>query len=67
MTSACVRPIGADRASFSAVPVPGDAMHLGFDKPLSRLLNSAWMIAGWFLRTLRLGRFDAIIVGSDPA
>ena len=36
-------------------------------RPLSRLLNSAWMIAGWFLRTLRLGRFDAIIVGSDPA
>ena len=25
------------------------------------------MIAGWFLRTLGLGRFDAIIVGSDPA
>jgi glycosyltransferase involved in cell wall biosynthesis len=36
-------------------------------RPFSRLLNSAWMIAGWFLRTLRLGRFDAIIVGSDPA
>ncbi|MEY2514376.1 MAG: hypothetical protein QOJ89_1734, partial [bacterium] len=32
------RPIGADRAAFSAVPVPGDAMHIGFDKPLSRLL-----------------------------
>lgn len=36
-------------------------------KPLSRLLNSAWMIAGWFLRTLQLRRFDAIVVGSDPA
>ena len=34
------RPIGADRAAFSAVPVAGDAMHLGFDKPLSRLLMS---------------------------
>src|SRR5204863_1407329 len=32
------RPIGADRAAFSAVPVPSDAMHLGFDEPLSRLL-----------------------------
>ena len=32
------RPIGADRAAFSAVPVTGDAMHIGFDKPLSRLL-----------------------------
>jgi colanic acid biosynthesis glycosyl transferase WcaI len=36
-------------------------------KPLFRLLNSSWMIAAWFLRTLGLGRFDAIIVGSDPA
>ena len=33
----------------------------------SRLLNSAWMIAAWFLRTLGLRRFDAIVVGSDPA
>jgi predicted phage baseplate assembly protein len=32
------RPIGADRAAFSALPAAGDAMHLGFDKPLSRLL-----------------------------
>ena len=36
-------------------------------KPLPRLLNSAWMIVGWFLRTLGLGHFDAVIVGSDPA
>jgi predicted phage baseplate assembly protein len=32
------RPVGADRAAFSAVPVPGDAMHLGFEQPLSKLL-----------------------------
>jgi colanic acid biosynthesis glycosyl transferase WcaI len=36
-------------------------------KPMSRLLNSAWMVAAWFLRTLGLGPFDAIVVGSDPA
>ena len=36
-------------------------------RPGERLANSAWMIAGWFLRTLRLGRFDAIVIGSDPA
>lgn len=36
-------------------------------KPLSRLLNSAWMMAAWLLRTLRIGPFDAIVVGSDPA
>jgi predicted phage baseplate assembly protein len=33
-----VRPVGPDRAAFSAVPLPGDAMHLGFDESLSRLL-----------------------------
>jgi predicted phage baseplate assembly protein len=32
------RPVGADRAAFSAVPLPGDAIHLGFDESLSRLL-----------------------------
>jgi predicted phage baseplate assembly protein len=32
------RPVGPDRAAFSAVPVPGDAIHLGFDTELSRLL-----------------------------
>ena len=32
------RPIGADRAAFSGVPIPSDAIHLGFDQPLSRLL-----------------------------
>ena len=36
-------------------------------QPLSRLLNSAWMIAGWFLHTLRQPAFDAVIVGSDPS
>ena len=32
------RPVGPDRAAFSQIPVAGDAMHLGFDKPLSKLL-----------------------------
>ncbi|MFP5363474.1 MAG: putative baseplate assembly protein [Thermoleophilia bacterium] len=32
------RPVGADRAAFSAVPVEGDAIHLGFEQSLSRLL-----------------------------
>ncbi|MEA2219574.1 MAG: hypothetical protein QOJ35_2200 [Solirubrobacteraceae bacterium] len=32
------RPIGADRAAFSQLPVPADALHLGFDASLSRLL-----------------------------
>jgi len=36
-------------------------------RPGQRLANSAWMLAAWFLRTLRLGRFDAIVIGSDPA
>ena len=35
-------------------------------KPLPRLLNSAWMIVGWFLRTLGLGHFDAVIVPGCP-
>jgi glycosyltransferase involved in cell wall biosynthesis len=36
-------------------------------RPGPRLANSAWMLAAWFLRTLKLGRFDAIVIGSDPA
>jgi hypothetical protein len=36
-------------------------------RPLSRLLNSSWMIASWFANTLKLPSFDAAIVGSDPA
>ncbi len=36
-------------------------------KPLPRLLNSAWMIAAWFVRALGLRNFDAVVVGSDPA
>jgi glycosyltransferase involved in cell wall biosynthesis len=36
-------------------------------RPLERLANSGWLSAGWFLRTLPLGRFDAIVIGSDPA
>ncbi len=35
--------------------------------PISRLGNSAWMVSAWFLRSLRLGPFDAIVIGSDPA
>jgi glycosyltransferase involved in cell wall biosynthesis len=36
-------------------------------RPTQRLANSAWMLGAWSLRTLRLGRFDAIVIGSDPA
>jgi glycosyltransferase involved in cell wall biosynthesis len=36
-------------------------------KPLERLANSAWMIAAWFFALARLPRFDAIVIGSDPA
>lgn len=36
-------------------------------RPVPRLGNSAWMITAWFLRTLRLPPFDAIVIGSDPA
>ena len=32
-----------------------------------RLGNSVWLTLGWFLHTLRLGSFDAIVIGSDPA
>ena len=32
------RPVGPDRAAFSAVPVAGDAIHLGFEESLTRLL-----------------------------
>jgi colanic acid biosynthesis glycosyl transferase WcaI len=36
-------------------------------RPRERLANSAWMLPAWLLRALRLGRFDAIVIGSDPA
>ena len=36
-------------------------------RPLGRLANSGWLTAAWLLRTLPLGRFDAIVIGSDPA
>jgi colanic acid biosynthesis glycosyl transferase WcaI len=36
-------------------------------RPIERLGNSAWMGAAWWLRGLSLGRFDAIVIGSDPA
>ena len=35
-------------------------------RPLPRLANSAWMLSAWFLRSVSLGDFDAIVVGSDP-
>src|SRR6266436_1579203 len=35
-------------------------------KPLPRLGNSAWLLSAWFLETIKLGAFDAIVVGSDP-
>jgi glycosyltransferase involved in cell wall biosynthesis len=36
-------------------------------RPGQRLANSAWMLPAWFVRALGLGRFDAIVIGSDPA
>ena len=36
-------------------------------RPIERLGNSAWMLAAWVGRALPLGRFDAIVIGSDPA
>jgi glycosyltransferase involved in cell wall biosynthesis len=36
-------------------------------QPLQRLGNSAWMIAAFVRRSRRLGPFDAIVIGSDPA
>lgn len=36
-------------------------------RPLPRLGNSAWMIASFVLHARRLGPFDAIVIGSDPA
>jgi glycosyltransferase involved in cell wall biosynthesis len=32
-----------------------------------RLGNSAWTLSAWFLHSLRLEAFDAIIIGSDPS
>jgi glycosyltransferase involved in cell wall biosynthesis len=36
-------------------------------KPVERLLNSGWLLGAWFARARQLGRFDAVVVGSDPA
>jgi colanic acid biosynthesis glycosyl transferase WcaI len=36
-------------------------------RPLPRLGNSAWTLTAWFLHSLRLGEFDAIVIGSDPS
>lgn len=36
-------------------------------RPIERLGNSAWMLAAWLARAARLGPFDAIVIGSDPA
>ena len=35
-------------------------------RPLPRLGNSAWTLAAWFARAVRLGPFDAVVIGSDP-
>ena len=34
---------------------------------MPRLGNSAWMLSAWFPRALKLGPFDAIVIGSDPS
>jgi colanic acid biosynthesis glycosyl transferase WcaI len=40
-------------------------------RPFQRLGNSGWMMAAWLAKirglTARLGPFDAVVVGSDPA
>jgi len=36
-------------------------------RPIERLANSGWMLCAWLRRTRDLGRFDAIVIGSDPA
>lgn len=36
-------------------------------RPIERLTNSGWMTAAWLAAARRLGPFDAVVVGSDPA
>ncbi len=36
-------------------------------RPIQRLANSGWMTAAWVAAARRLGPFDAVVVGSDPA
>ncbi|HEY4393393.1 MAG TPA: glycosyltransferase family 4 protein [Polyangia bacterium] len=36
-------------------------------RPFQRLGNSGWMTAAWLYQIARLGSFDAVVVGSDPA
>jgi glycosyltransferase involved in cell wall biosynthesis len=36
-------------------------------KPLSRIGNSAWLLPAWLAESAKLGRFDAIVIGSDPS
>jgi glycosyltransferase involved in cell wall biosynthesis len=36
-------------------------------RPVQRLANSAWMTSGWLARAAKLGAFDAVVIGSDPA
>src|SRR5262245_10426813 len=36
-------------------------------RPLPRLGNSAWTLSAWLLRAVRLGKFDAVVIGSDPS
>jgi glycosyltransferase involved in cell wall biosynthesis len=35
--------------------------------PLPRLGNTFWVLSAWLLHSLRLGTFDAIVIGSDPS
>jgi colanic acid biosynthesis glycosyl transferase WcaI len=35
--------------------------------PFQRLANTAWTLSAWFLHSLKLEEFDAIIIGSDPS
>lgn len=36
-------------------------------RPVPRLANSAWTLSAWLMRSVRLGAFDAIVIGSDPS
>ncbi|HVR02291.1 MAG TPA: glycosyltransferase, partial [Polyangia bacterium] len=36
-------------------------------RPLPRLGNSAWLLSAWFVESMKLGAFGAIVVGSDPS
>jgi glycosyltransferase involved in cell wall biosynthesis len=35
-------------------------------RPLPRMGNSAWLLSAWLAESMKLGAFDAIVIGSDP-